>query len=218
MYPKDSFKEKHFNRGNHTAQRRFSIQLSRDQLNLAKYFTHFQVATYCYSKNWLQLSNHLNLSLSLLQLYFSLNQCLEPMSQPKKWSTSQNNFGKMFESLILGIDWISQDIKAFLPYQDKSKLMMLTLQLHLQKEISTAFSLSSMNNNLFQLMTYESIVTQSKWSKVSLRQQKLQTLISAPHAPYFLVLDVQYASTVNFFMNYKKRLVSSYNERKGFRS
>mgnify|MGYP000326739660 FL=1 len=38
LYPKDSFNEKHFNRGNHTAQRRFSTQLSRDQLNLIKIF------------------------------------------------------------------------------------------------------------------------------------------------------------------------------------
>lgn len=55
------------------------------------------------------------------------------------------------------------------------------------------------------MMTYESIVTQPKWSKVSLRQQKLPTLISAPHAAYFLVPDVQYTSTVNFFTNYKKK-------------
>lgn len=68
------------------------------------------------------------------------------------------------------------------------------------------------------MMTYESIVTQPKWSKVSLRQQKLLTLISAPHAAYFLVPDVQYTSTVNFFTNYKKKKDSSYNERKGFRS
>lgn len=54
-------------------------------------------------------------------------------------------------------------------------------------------------------MTYESTVTQPKWSKVSLRQQKLPTLISAPHAAYFLVPDVQYTSTVNCFTNYKKK-------------
>lgn len=69
------------------------------------------------------------------------------------------------------------------------------------------------------MMTCESTVTQPKSSRVSLRQQKLLTLISAPHAAYFLVPDVQYTSTVNFFTNYKKkRLISSYNERKGLRS
>lgn len=58
--------------------------------------------------------------------------------------------------------------------------MMLTLQLHLQKETSTAFSLSSMNNNLFHMMTCESTVTTQVVKGINKTTEATDAHFSAP--------------------------------------